>query len=134
MRKVRIIEILIRGKLTCFVDSAPIQPQLKSKVGLDIKMTLHHHHPPPPSETQHQQYFSCYWPNFDQTLNAGFRDLQQQQHQNNNQQKQKKNKKIDISKLLLAQFWLNFKYRFLASTIVTTTTPTITTTPILAKL
>ena len=39
---------------------------------------------PPPTttttETQCQQYLSCYWPNFNQTLNLGSWDEQQQQH------------------------------------------------------
>ena len=34
-------------------------------------MTVHHHHPPPPPQTQCQQYLSCYWPDFDQTLKVG---------------------------------------------------------------
>ena len=29
-------------------------------------MTVHH-----PRQTQCRQYLSCYWPNFDQTLNVG---------------------------------------------------------------
>ena len=43
-----------------------------TEVGLDVKMTLHH--PPPPTvttQTQSQQYFSCYWPDLDQTLKVG---------------------------------------------------------------
>ena len=32
------------------------QPQVNSKVGFDMKMTLHH---PPPPGTQRWQYFSC---------------------------------------------------------------------------
>ena len=34
-----------------------------------MKMTLIHHHPP--TQTQCQQYLSCYWPDFDETLNIG---------------------------------------------------------------
>ena len=59
------------------------QPQLnhnstqpnKTKIGFDMKMTLHHHQPP---QTQHHQYLSCYWPNFNQTLNKGSWDHLQQ--------------------------------------------------------
>ena len=36
-------------------------------VGFDNKMTLH----TPPTETQCQQYLSCNWPDFDETLNEG---------------------------------------------------------------
>ena len=44
------------------------------------------HHPP--TQTQLQQYFSCYWPNFDQTLKMGFRDHHQQQHQHHHHQQE----------------------------------------------
>ena len=27
--------------------------------------------PPPPTQTQSQQYLSCYWPDFDETLKVG---------------------------------------------------------------
>ena len=55
--------------------TSPTQSQLNSIVGFDTKMTLHHHQPPAPPptpqpETQHQQYLSCYWSDFDETLNA----------------------------------------------------------------
>ena len=48
------------------------QPNI-TLVGLDMKMTLHTTlpAPPPPTETQCQQYLSCYWPDFDETLNEG---------------------------------------------------------------
>ena len=43
-----------------------------------MKMTVHtpptSPHPTHPTETQCQLYFSCYWLNFDQTLNIGFYD------------------------------------------------------------
>ena len=45
-------------------------------------MTLHH--PTHQTGTLHQQYLSCYWPDFDQTLKVGFLDQQQQQQHNNN--------------------------------------------------
>ena len=61
------------------VVTTPTQPQLNSTVGFDTKMTLIHHHPP--TQTQCQQYLSCHWPNFNQTLNEGFSDQQQQQQQ-----------------------------------------------------
>ena len=32
--------------------------------------TTHHHHHPP-TQTQSQQYLSCYWPDFDETLKVG---------------------------------------------------------------
>ena len=32
-----------------------------------------------PTQTQYQQYLSCYWPYFNQTLKLGFWDEQQQQ-------------------------------------------------------
>ena len=47
------------------------QPQPnKPLAGLDLRMTLHtppHH----PTQTQYQQYFSSYWPDFDETLKVG---------------------------------------------------------------
>ena len=47
-----------------------------------MKMTLIHHHPPPPTtQTQCQQYLSCYWPDFNQTLKLGSWDDEQQQQQ-----------------------------------------------------
>ena len=41
--------------------------------GFYTKMTLHHHHPPTTTttKTQCQQYFSCYWPDFDQPCCVG---------------------------------------------------------------
>ena len=33
------------------IKSQLVQPQLNSKVGFDMKMTLHHHPPPPPPPT-----------------------------------------------------------------------------------
>ena len=33
------------------IVTTPTQPQLNSKVGFDMKMTLDHHHPPPPTHT-----------------------------------------------------------------------------------
>ena len=49
------------------------QPNI-TKVGSDMKMTLHHypHHPPP--GTQRQQYLSCYQPDFNQTFKVCFWD------------------------------------------------------------
>ena len=65
------------------IVATPTQPQLNSKVGCDMKMTLihYHHHPPPPptTQTQCQQYLSCYWFDFNQTLKLGSWDEQQQQ-------------------------------------------------------
>ena len=48
------------------------QPNLKTMVGVCVKMTLHHHHPPP-TETQFQQDHSCYWSDVDKTLKVGSR-------------------------------------------------------------
>ena len=45
------------------------QANLNTTVGLDPKMTLHT--PPPTTETQYQEYPSCYWLNFDETLKIG---------------------------------------------------------------
>ena len=43
------------------IVTTPTQPQLKSKVRFDMKMTLHNHHhyhpPPPPPPTCHPKYF-----------------------------------------------------------------------------
>ena len=67
------------------IVTTPTQPQLNSTVGCDMKMTLIHHPPPPPTthhpatQTQCQQYHSCYWSDFNQTLNLGSWDEQQQQ-------------------------------------------------------
>ena len=43
------------------------QPNLNTMVGFYMKMTLQ----PPPTQTQSQQYFSCYRPNFNETLKVG---------------------------------------------------------------
>jgi len=53
------------------------------KLELNTKIGLHnHHHPPPPpittTQTLRQQYLSCYWPDFDQTLNKGSWEHKQQ--------------------------------------------------------
>ena len=37
------------------IVTTSIQPQLNSKVGFDMKMTLHHHQPPPPTTTHHHK-------------------------------------------------------------------------------
>ena len=37
------------------IVTTPTQPQLNSKVGCDMKMTLIHHHPPPPPTTTHHK-------------------------------------------------------------------------------
>ena len=48
--------------------------QHNTMVGFDNKMTLH----TPPTETQCQQYLSCCWPNFDETLKvASWEHLEQ---------------------------------------------------------
>ena len=60
--------------------TTPTQPQLNSKVGCDMKMTLDHHHPPPP-QTQCHQYLSCSWPDFNQTLKVGLWDQQKYEQQ-----------------------------------------------------
>ena len=46
-----------------------------------MEMTLHATPQPPPTQTKCQQYLSCYWANFNQTLNVGFWDQQQQQQE-----------------------------------------------------
>ena len=43
------------------------QPDHKSPIGIYVNMTLQ----PPPTQTQCQKYLSCYWPNFNETLNVG---------------------------------------------------------------
>ena len=74
----------VKGKLA--------QPQLNSKVGFDMEMTLDHHHHHHPPQTQCHQYLSCSWPNFTQTLKVGLWDQQQpykqQQHEQQLQQQQ----------------------------------------------
>ena len=44
-----------RGPIEKSIVTAPTQPQLNSKVGFDVKMTLDHHPPPHPQHQQHQQ-------------------------------------------------------------------------------
>ena len=44
------------------------QPNI-TKFGFDMKRILNHH--PPPLGPQGQQYLSCYWPNYDDTLMVG---------------------------------------------------------------
>ena len=51
--------------------TTPTQPQLNSKVGVNMKMTLHHHHhyPPPTTTTNSmssisQLFLTQFWPNF----------------------------------------------------------------------
>ena len=43
------------------IVTTPTQPQLNSKVGCDMKMTLihHHHHPPPTTTTTHTNSMSA---------------------------------------------------------------------------
>ena len=52
------------------VENCSAWPRLKltTKIGLH---TTHHHPPPTTTQTLRQQYLSCYWPDFDQTLNEG---------------------------------------------------------------
>ena len=38
-----------------YIVTTPTQPQLNSKVGFDMKMTLNHHQPPPPPPTTQTQ-------------------------------------------------------------------------------
>ena len=67
------------------------QPNI-TKAGFDTKLTLHHHPPAndkPPPGTQHHQYLSCYWSDFDQTFKVSFWD-QQQQYQQQQQRQQPK--------------------------------------------
>ena len=47
------------------------QPNLNTTVGFDNKMTLQTPPTQPTTQTQHQQYLSCYWPDFDETLKVG---------------------------------------------------------------
>ena len=57
------------------IVTTPTQPQLNSKAGFDMKMTLDHQHPTPTTTTTQTQchwYLSCSWPNFNQTLNVSF--------------------------------------------------------------
>ena len=62
--KARLISIETQSKKIVVVVevvvivTTPTYPQLNSKVGFDMKMTLDH--PPPPTQTQCQQYLSCY--------------------------------------------------------------------------
>ena len=44
--------------------------------GFYTKLTLHYHHPS--KEIQYQQYISCYWPNFNQTLKVSSWDQLEQ--------------------------------------------------------
>ena len=52
----------------------PTQPNI-TKVGFDMKMSLHHHHPPT-TQTQCHQYLSCSCPDVNQTLKVGLWDQQ----------------------------------------------------------
>ena len=47
------------------------QPNLNTRLGLTIKWLCKHHPTPPTIETQCQEYLSCHWPNFDETLSVG---------------------------------------------------------------
>ena len=74
-----LILIMVYNPDHLFIVTTPTQPQLNSKVGCDMKMTLHHHHHHQhPPGTQRQQYLSCYRPNFYHTFKVGFWDQQQQ--------------------------------------------------------
>ena len=58
----RLISTVSKSILTFFCNN-PNSTQLDiTKVGFDMKMTLHHHPPPPPPPpgTQRHQYISCY--------------------------------------------------------------------------
>ena len=69
-----------------FIFITQTKHQLNSKVGWGTKMTLIH--PPTTTQIQCQQYLSCYWPDFNQTLKLGSWDEQQQQQQQQLQQPQ----------------------------------------------
>ena len=45
-----------------------VHPPPKEYTGISQNMLVS---PPPPTETQCQQYLSCYWPDFDETLKVG---------------------------------------------------------------
>ena len=55
-----------------FIVKTPTSTQHNTTVGFDNIMTVQtpptHH---PPTQTQYQQYLSCYWPDFDETLKVG---------------------------------------------------------------
>ena len=56
----------------------PTQPQLNSKAGCDMKMTLIHHHHHPPHKLNVSNISAAYWPDFDETLKvASWEDLEQ---------------------------------------------------------
>ena len=55
-------------------NSTTTQPNI-TKTGFDLKMTLNH---PPPQQTQCQQYLSCFWPGFDETLKVASWELLEQ--------------------------------------------------------
>ena len=111
-------------------------------------MTLHHHHPP--LETQCEQYLSCYWPNFAQTLNIGFWDQQEQENHHHHQQQQHlsyywpdfdqatfldqqqqqhQQKQQQQQQKCLIYYWHDFDQTFLGLTTATTRS-TVTTTKI----
>ena len=60
----------------CFCSAWP-RLKLNTKIGLHThhQPTTHH---PPTIQTLRQQYLSCYWPDWDQTLNKGSWELIQQ--------------------------------------------------------
>ena len=63
------MEVCVFMEIPKIVLLSKPQPNLNTRLGLTIKWHHHHHHP---TETQYQQYLSCYWPDFHETLKVGF--------------------------------------------------------------
>ena len=90
-------------------DSTQPQPNI-SLVGLDFA------YPTPPAKTQCQQYISCNWPNFDETLTVGSWEHLEHQWYLSRQHLSRRHLSISrISLLLLTIFWCNFKSRILGT-------------------
>ena len=96
------------------------QPNLNTRLGLTIKWLCTTPPHPTTTETQCQQYLSCYWPDFDETLKVGSCEHLEQiptirvtfvqatfvlRHLSIS----------GISQLLLTRFWWNFTGRFLGT-------------------
>ena len=67
-KSVEIKKFVLQKKILEVILSKP-QPNLNTRLGLTIEWLCEPHHHP--KETQCQQYLSCYWPDFDETLKVG---------------------------------------------------------------
>ena len=113
---------VLYGCFICVVTTPTQQQRNLNVVGGWTRKWLCTPPPPPPTQTQCQQYLSCYWPDFDQTLKVGSWEHLEQiptvRWYLSRQHLSWWHLSISaISQLLLARFWPNFKGRFLGPSL-----------------